>query len=58
MSKLFGKPDLNGVGNVKGNFPKTPNQLKPDFGNDQTQNNPPFPLETGKYRINRKRKLY
>ena len=58
MSKLFGRANLNGVGNSKGNFPRTPTQIKPDFGNDQTQNNPPFPLETGRYKINRKRKLY
>lgn len=58
MSKLFGRADLNGVGNKKGDFPRTPTQIKPDFGNDQTQNNLPFPLETGKYKINRKRKLY
>lgn len=41
MSKLFGKPNLNGPSH--GNFPKTPLQSKPDFGNDQTQNNKPFP---------------
>ncbi len=58
MSKLFGKPDLNGPGNTKSNFPKSPIQTKPDWGNDQTQNNPPFPLETGRFKINRKRKLY
>ena len=41
MSKLFGKPSLNGP--TKGNFPKTPIQNKPDWGNDQTQHNKPFP---------------
>ncbi len=43
MSKLFGKADLNGPANKKSNFPKTPIQKKPDWGNDQTQNNLPFP---------------
>ncbi len=58
MSKLFGQPSLNGPGNKKGNFPNIPIQKEPDWGNDQTQNNLPFPKETGKYKINRKRRLF
>ncbi len=54
MSKLFGKPSLNGPGNAKSNFPHSPIQIKPDWGNDQTQNNPPFPSETGRFKLNKK----
>ena len=43
MSKLFGKPGLNGPSH--GNFPKSPIQVKPDFGTDQTQSNKPFPSQ-------------
>ena len=53
MSKLFGKAGLNGPSH--GNFPKTPLQSKPDFGNDQTQNNKSFSNDKN---INIRRKHY
>ena len=48
MGKLYGKPDMNGPNQqstIKGGFPKPPVVKKPDWGNDQTQNNKPFPKQ-------------